>query len=174
MGFGKDGKGQILTEVIADSALTTLAAKDAVAITSPIVLVDDFRILKSEVVAMVNGLTAGQGRGLVLGIASGDFSAAEIEEALEVNGPTNRGQQIENERAMRNVRILGVADPNDPASTQVVFRDINTNAPMMISKHRWTYSNPSGWDWFVYNLGGSLTTGATVQLIAKHFGVWLT
>ncbi len=39
---------------------------------------------------------------------------------------------------------------------------------------RWTFANPDGWQYWVYNpTPGPITTGAEVTLIAKIFGVWV-
>ncbi len=38
---------------------------------------------------------------------------------------------------------------------------------------RWTFSRTKSWNFFVYNLGAAITTGATVIIKAKSFGVWV-
>ncbi len=172
MGFGKDHTGTIIREVVQDEGVGALASKDAVKITGPI-LQEDFRLLKSEFTAIMNGLTAGEGAGLIIGIANGELSAAEIEEALEVGGPLDLNDRVGSERAMRNVKVLGATQvPAGVANTELQF--VNEHGgPIIVSKHRWTYSNPEGWSWWIYNQGGSLTTGATLQLLCTHYGVWV-
>jgi len=173
MGFGKDNKGAIIRETIQDEALAGLSAHDAVKFAGP-VITEDFRLLKTEVVAMVNALTQGQGEGMIFGIANGELTAAEIEEAIEANGPLDRNDRQGQERSERNVKILGVSRL-DGTSTQTEKQFENVDGGLiMVSKHRWTYSNPEGWAWFIYNPGGTLTTGSTLQLSATHYGVWVT
>ncbi len=172
MGFGKDGKGQIIREFITDGALGALAAKDVVAFQGP-AIAEDFRILKSEVYAIVNALTTNEANGLLFGIANGELSAAEIEECIEAQGPLNANDRVATERAMRNVKILGMGHAEPEAGTEVTFENEH-GGPLLLNKHRWTYHNPQGWDWFIYNIGGSLTTGGLLQLVASHYGLWIT
>ncbi len=174
MGFGKDGKGAIIRELITNGALGSVTAKSVVAFAGP-VLQEDFRILKSEVVALVQGFTTTEGEGLLLGIANGELSAAEIEESIEAAGPLDRNDRVQDERAMRNVKIFGtLRKAGVDGETHGQFENDN-GGYLMTMKHRWTYSNPEGWDWFIYNLSnGTITTGATLQLVATHYGVWVT
>ncbi len=172
MGFGKDHRGAILRERIVSGALGALAAQDAVSFAG-LVLEEDFRILKSEIYVNVSTLTAGEGKGLIFGIANGALSAAEIEEAIESGGPLDRNDRVREERSMRNVKALGAMDKAENAATRSWFTN-EAGGLLLLSKHRWTYSNPEGWDWWVYNLGGSMTTGALLQLYAVHYGVWVT
>ncbi len=173
MGFGKQGTGQIIREKVSNAALGALAGEDVVKVASDITLAEDFRILKSEITAMVIGLTAGEGDGLVFGMANGELTAAEVEESLEADGPLNRNDAVATARALRKVKTLGfsVAAPN--ANTVMLIQNEN-GGRLITSKDRWTYSDPEGWDYWVYNLGSTLTTGATMQLLATHYGVWVT
>ncbi len=171
MGFGKDSKGAIIRERVVDGALGALAAQDAVSFAGP-VITEDFRILKSEVYALVNALTTNEGHGLLFGIANGELSAAEVEEAIEASGPLDRNDRVPTERAERNVKVLGFIDNAELAATTRQFKNPE-GGNHLVSKHRWTYNNPEGWDWWIYNLGGSLTTGSTLQLYATHFGIWV-
>ncbi len=173
MGFGKDGKGAIIREILSGGALGALASKDAVKFTTPTVLQEDFRILKCEIQAVLSGLTAGEGTGLIFGMSNGELTAAEIEECIEVAGPQDRNDRVAVEQAERNVHTLGVFQPNDPAETEAVLRGDN-NSPLIVSKFRWTYSDPEGWGYWIYNLATGLTTGATLELKNTIYGVWVT
>ncbi len=172
MGFGKDGKGAMLRERVVDGALGALGSSAAV-LFGGLALTEDFRLLKSEVVALVNNLTTTQGEGLIFGICNGELSATEVDECIEAAGPLDRNDRVSSERAMRNVKILGVLKKNAGADGEGFFED-EGGTRILRSKHRWTYSNPEGWDWFIINIGGSLTTGATLQIQATHYGVWVT
>lgn len=167
MGFGKNSTGAILRskETV---ALVTLAADTAIKLTSNISIAEDFRMLRAEVWAHVDGLTAGEGDGLTIGIANGDLSVTEIAEALLVDGPVNRNDRVKQERAERFVKVFGSL--ND---LQHLFRGEN-GGHMLIVKPRWTFANPEGWDLFIFNNGLALTTGATVRLIATYYGLWLS
>ncbi len=172
-GFGKDGKGMIIREKISNAALGALAGEDLIKVASDITLGEDFRILKSEIIALVLGLTAGEGDGLVLGFGNGELTDAEMEECIEADGPTDRNDRLLTERAMRNVKLIAISKADGVDNTKVAFENEN-GGRIITMKHRWTYSNPEGWDYCVYNLGSTLTTGATVQLLATHYGVWVT
>ncbi len=172
MGFGKDHRGVILRNTIAQ-ALGTLAQNIAVSAGS-IGINEDFRLLKTLAVAGLTGLTAGQGNTLMLGIANGELSIAEISECLAANGPTGPSDRNRIERAERQVHIVGVLERNDPADTVGSFRDVNSGAPMITDKFPWTYTDQDSWQWFVFNPSAAgVTTGASLHLVATHYGVWV-
>ncbi len=170
MGFGKDGKGVIIREDDVES-LGALAQFSVVKMDG-ITLREDFRMLKSEIFAHVDVLTAGEGQGLLLGIANDDLSAAEIAACIVTDGPTDNSDRIKVETANRNVKLLSSAILQDVAGTSRHFFGEN-GSPMITSKHRWTYSNPEGWAFFIFNDGLTLTTGSAVRLVATHFGMWV-
>ncbi len=171
MGFGKDGKGVIITEQ-RSQAISTLAAQTALLIGTKLAMEEDFRILKSHVHCNLEGLDAGEGFRLLLGLADGNLNVAQIAEAIIANGPLNPNETPERERAMRPVFIIGASENNGLADG--VFRDIVSGAPMCIQKNRWTFQDGDSWNWFIYNQSASaMTTGATALLVAKNFGVWV-
>lgn len=173
MGFGKDNKGAIVYES-RGQALAALGANAAILIGTKLATTDDFRMLKAEVVASISGLTAGEGEGLAFGLADGDLSVTEVEEALDLNGPLARDDIVITEQAQRPVFLLGSYNPSSSGSTAGEFADKMSGAPFIIGKPRWTFhNNGKGWNWFVYNTGQALTTGSTVKIHAKNFGVWL-
>ncbi len=136
-------------------------------------LVEDFRMMKAEIHAHIAGLTAGEGDGLLLGIANNELSVAEIKECLEANGPLNTNDRALQEFAGRAVRIIGAA-AGGQADTHVQF--VNTQGgPLLVHKWPWTFANPEGWCWFVYNhTGSALTTGAVAALLDTIYGMWVT
>ncbi len=177
MGFGKDGKGAILRE---DTTITlaALAADDVVLGSSSLSLDGDFRILKSEIIANIRGLTGGEGAALILYMANGDLNAASIEATIEQNGPQARNDRDRQEIAERWVRRIGIT--GEQSSTVVstrLFRNEH-NGGLLELKPRWTFvrrrtAADGGWSWAIYNNGVTLTTGATVHLLATHYGVWV-
>ncbi len=174
MGFGKDGKGVMIIEN-PTVALGALAAGTAILLTGGVTIQEDFRILRSDIMALIAGLTAGEGIGLLFGIANGELSATEIAQALLVEGPVDRNDAVSNERAGRNVKVLSALDLyGNPSATAGLLRGEN-GGPIIQSKHRWTYSDPEGWNFFVFNASaGTLTTGSVCDVNVKHFGVWVT
>ncbi len=172
MGFGKDGKGVIINEKHSLS-LGTLASGAALKATS-LVMVEDFRMLKSELWAIVEGLTAGEGKGLVIGLANAALTDAEIAACLTADGPLNKNDTPVANIVERFAKLLGgVADTTEIAATSLTFVDGVNGGPMIVTKPRWSFSAPESWAYFVYNRGASaLTTGSAVQLQARSFGVW--
>lgn len=171
MGFGKNDTGVIIRDNSA-IALSTLGGETAIVITTDITWGEDFRLLKSEFMAIVEGLTSAEGRGLVIGIADGELTAIEIAECLQADGPGDRNDNEANERATRPVWLIGALD----ISGQTIGRFRGSMGSFLMEwKKRWTFSNPEGLEFFVYNQSGTaLTTGATVRVDATHYGVWLT
>ncbi len=171
MGFGKDGQGQILYDSYAEG-LGAIPTKDAIIFTNDYdgVLVEDFRIIKVDYWLSIGQSTptvTSEGP-VLIGIASGDLSAAKIEEALEAV-PLNRNSTAL-ELSMRPVWPLEVFQLTDldlgVQSDQTRKGSINL---------RWTFENPSGWTWFAYNFGGgAITTGLNAAMFAKIFGMWVS
>lgn len=157
-------------------ALAALAAKDAVGDNSNVALDMDFRILKSEITAVVTGLTNSEGEGLILYMTEGDLSTTEAEANIEQNGPIRLGSQVEEEIASRWVRRVGIV--HDGIGTERVFRN-KYGGGLLEATPRWTFrrartANLGGWNWVIYNDGDILTTGGVVNLLATHYGVWVT
>ncbi len=171
MGFGKNNTGAIIRskETI---ALGTLAADTAIKFGSGVTISEDFRMLKSEVSAFVEGLSAGEAAGLMFGIANGELTVAEIAECLLADGPADRNDRVKQERAERYVKIFGQILPA-AGDIQDVFHG-EGNSPVMEVKPRWTFSNPEGWDFFIFNAGTLLTTGATAKALITTYGLWLS
>ncbi len=164
MGFGKDGKGVIIKENNG-IALGTLAQQTAILLPA-IAVTEDFRMLKAEIHAMLNAATTGEASLLVMGLADAELSLAEVEEAFELNGPLDRNDNVNRERAERPVWILGGLGDFGETDIRAFYE----------WKKRWTFSSPEGWNLFVYNQSSSasLTTGSTIRVLATYYGVWVT
>ncbi len=173
MGFGKDGKGVILRES-RSQALATLANNTALLIGTKLAIVEDFRIIKSEILADVDGMTSGE-QPLLFGIANGNLSVTEIAEALQVDGPLGPSEAIENERVMRAVWIIGTTGGESAADLDITWKSKSGGDTHVLTlPTAWTFTDADGWNFFVFNDSGAiLTTGATLKVRAKHFGVWV-
>lgn len=166
MGFGKDGKGVIIHEDVT-IALLTLAG-GAVLSAGNVALQDDFRIIKSEYFARLDGFTVAEGP-LLLVLADAELQDIEIAQACLAQ-PSDRNDNVENERSHRPVFNCGYFSGN--AATGQVGQSDGRLAEKTI---RWTFSDTEGWEWAILNLGsGALSTGAVVAVYAKHYGVWVT
>ncbi len=172
MGFGKDGKGVIITET-RTNALGTLGGSTGIFVGTKLATLERFRMLKSEVSLTVTDVTGDEANGLSLYLVDGDLSLAEAEAAIENNGPLGPNDTVSADVAMRPVfRVEGQVDMAgaDPIATGAV----NTGLLQGKINPRWTFARTKSWNWMVYNKGSGLTTGSTAVIHAKDFGVWVT
>ncbi len=146
-------------------ALGALAKNAVVVITTPPIMVQGGFVTKTNVMTHLSALTAGEGVGLILGLADSQLSGTEIEECLEAGGPTFQGQEPQDPRAQRKVRIVGHIGPEGELvpTTTVVSRAYPEFPSMMAFTE-----DSTGVRWFVYNLGATLTTGALLDLLYSH------
>ncbi len=170
MGFGKDGKGVIIRES-RSQALATLGNNVAILIGTNLATLERYRMLKAEVYASVTTLTTTEGTGLLIGLADGDFTLAEIEAAIENSGPVGPNDDVEEHISDRPVWFMGAVDRE--TGVTALFEN-ETGGHMLVIKPRWTFARTKSWNFFVYNMGPQLTTGASVNLRVKSFGVWVT
>jgi len=171
MGFGKDGKGVIVRQSVSQ-ALGTLGANTALIIGTNIATLERFRMLKTEIYAGITSLTSGEGGSLLFGIVDGDLTLSEIEEAIELTGgPVGPNDPVNEAIAMRFMKWLGASDHE--IATEGLFHN-DEGGQLLAETIRWTFARTKSWNFFVYNLGAALTTGASVVVRAKSFGVWVT
>ncbi len=174
MGFGKDGKGVIIVEQ-RSQVVGTLNGNASLIIGVNLATVERFRMLKNELRAVFVSSTAGDMVGMGIGIADGDLTTAQIEEAIETNGPLGPNDIVNAEEAMRPVWMLGTFDGrSDVAVAEKVMLDDLTGGAVMTKSVRWTFAAVKSWNYFLYNGGTAPTTGASILIRAKSFGVWVT
>lgn len=172
MGFGKDGKGQILYDLV-EIDIGGLAADDLASTgsTTGTNLLEDFRILKTEYFITTVFADSVDGP-IVVGMAAGGLSAPEVEECIE-STPTDLSDVLESEQVMR---------PVWPLETFVITSYSGTNELTTVGKTiakdsftpKWTFTNPSGWSWWAYNnSNAALAATGRVYIFAKHYGVWV-
>ncbi len=101
MGFGKDGKGQIIRENVTIS-LGTLAANTAIKASAQVAIQEDFRLIKTKASVNYFSPDLDVDNAIVVGIADNELSAAEISEALTAS-PTDHNDNVPQERSMRPV-----------------------------------------------------------------------
>ncbi len=172
MGFGKDGRGIIISET-RSQVLGTLGGSIGLFIGTKLVTLERFRILKCEIALTVTDVTGSEGNGLGLYLVDGDLTLPQAEESIETLGPLGPNDSVEAAKAMRPVfRVDEVIrmDGGDPIAGGAV----NTGSFLGVLNPRWTFSKTKSWNWMVYNRGSGLTTGATAIVHSKNFGVWVT
>ncbi len=137
--------------------LGTLAADDVISESFPTVLTEKSFFLSYELVCSMRGGTPTEGP-VHIGIAHSDYSAAEIEEAIEAAGAWDEGDLVAREQSRRMVRLLGVFPMEDQDEV------LNDGKPFR-GKLRWPIEAGKTIAMFGYNRSGAiLTDGATLQL----------
>ncbi len=170
IGFGKDGKG-IITRQSLTVSLGTLAQSTGIIVGTKPAIEVGYRMLKSEVICTISGVTAGELNGLALYLVDGDYSLAEFEASMESNGPLGPNDSVNLELAMRFMKHMGAVVHSD-VSTELIMVN-STGGPLLESNPRWTFQRIKSWNWIAYNHGFAPTTGATLFVKAKNFGVWV-
>ncbi len=170
-GFGKDGKGVVIEYVISQ-ALGTLGPLTGIVVGTKPAITTPFRVIKAEVVATVIGLTAGEGVGLVLYMGDGQYSLAEFEEGIEGAIPLSPNDSTEAEQALRWSKRFGATQHEEGQNAELMVVGPK-GGPVMEETIRWTFDEATSFDWLCYNMGAVLTTGATIQVACKLFGVWV-
>ena len=124
-------------------------------------------MISTQLAATVTVLTAGDGP-FLFGIANKSLSLAEIEEYLELDGPVEPSEVPSAERATRGklLRVLGLIAPTGDGTVAHLFIDNRS-----LSGLRWNEES-AGWNYFVYNRGQQLTTGAILRIWASLFVRW--
>ncbi len=164
MGFGKDGKGIIIHQ---RAVITHGTPGNGTFVKgSALPIEEDFRIIKVEFSFFTTGVTAGEGP-LLIALAADNLSIAQIAENL-LSGPNNRNDYEALEEVSRPVWVFGTVLPQ----TASLIPDSGLWGEKTI---RWTFSNPEGWVWGLFNdSGAALTTGGLTIVRSKIFGVWVS
>jgi len=136
--------------------LSTLASFDLLSGTLLSVSDNEYRLASVNATWAINGLTVTEGP-ILVGIAHGDYTDAEIEEAIEASASILKADKIAAEQANRLVRIVGVLG-------------LTGNAEIgdgMVIKTKLNWAIPEGvvLKFFAYNQNASpLSTGAVVNV----------
>ncbi len=105
---------------------------------------------------------------------AGDFTLAELEEFLELDGPLTPNDKIGMERASRGrfIRSLGTLDPTPgSAKSSIALENVSCKGLKFSEAGE---AGQGGWDWWVYNISDTtpMTTGAEVVFQARNFVEW--
>ncbi len=177
MGFGKDGKGIMIRDTDrAGSALSTLAAGVAIKLTTSALgaITEDFRLIKlTDMWFSVTNFTAGQGP-VIIGLADGELTVAEIAACLDVNGPVDRNDRAAHEASERPVWPLVAFMGDGIYGSEGGGVTLAGGASPHEKVIRWTFSNPEGADLFAFNMGSAALSAGTIRYHFRAFGVWVT
>ncbi len=164
---GRNRRNFVAIPVERDLTLSTLA-DDAGIVLSLLGgnFTEDFYWISSDLSWSSKGATAGEGP-IVVGLAHGDYTAAEIVENLDVAflGP---GTKIEQERARRLVRRVGeIANANSIFHIAPEGGLIRTKSKFMVQ------SGKAANMWVVNKSGAQLTTGQSIHVVGTIYGRWV-
>jgi len=116
---------------------------------------NEYRLVSVKLNWNLETLTAGDGP-ILVGLAHGDYTAAEIEACIEASGSINKADKVAEEVANRLVRIVGVLHAPDSS--------LNDGRPMK-TKLNWAIPEGVALDFWAYNENTSaLNTGASVNV----------
>ncbi len=142
--------------------LSTLGSDTTVVQTIVGTAVSSYRCTSVKNTWNLVGLTAGEGP-ITVGIAHSDYTVTEIKECLEASGSIDPGDKIQQERANRLVRIVGVLDE--------VQSSLNEGKPLS-TKLNWFIAVGDSINMWATNEGvAALTTGAQVK---ANGNAWVT
>lgn len=162
-GKGKSMKGYVKGNLDEGLVLSTLGAQTLVSIVFDEVMREKGRISSIDTTWGLSDWTAGADDGpIVVGVAHGDYTDAEIEEVIENTGSWDIGDKIAQEVGKRLVRIVGAFG----SDTAGVFKQIVLNDGKKIkTKLNWQVATGNTLKVFAYNSGTSaLADGAIVRL----------
>ncbi len=150
-------------------AVTALATTDVVVGDLLAAADAKYRILSVEFTAAWTEIKASIDGALLFGVAHGDYTATEIEEALEATLSISQGNMIAREQANRLVRILGIiqGDVITPEADSVfndgrsIKKRLNWEIPIGIATEMWVM-NSSG---TVYTTGSVLILQGTANVV---------
>ncbi len=134
---------------------------------------EDMFIYSTDLSVYVNGLTAGQGDPMTVGIAHGDYSTVEVGEATDVEllGPAGKIQQEQADRLVRKITTLR----SDGVGVNTEMKGLNRDGgPIIRTKWRFVVENgkvPA--IWLKNRSGAAFTTGATLRWDGYIYGRWL-
>ncbi len=151
--------------VTASHALGALASNDLSLTAFPTALDQEAWAISMDVVTNLHGLTAGEGP-VVVGVAHGDYSAAEIEEWFEAGGSWAKADQVTGEQARRKCRVIGTfAQFNQPGTDAT----LNNGNPKRV-KLGFMIEDGQTLSLWVYNeSSATLTTGAIAEIKGKIY-----
>ncbi len=158
-------KGKIEDEL----DILTLASKDLISALMTNTMDEAGTISSVEMVWSLSDFTAAAGDGpVVVGVAHGDYTNAEMEEAIEAAaGSWGRSDQVAREQADRKVRTVGVFQ-----EIGGTIDYLNDGLPIK-TKLNWYLSTGQTLAIWAYNQGtGALTTGSTLNVLG-HANIFI-
>ncbi len=153
--------------IAASVVVGALAASDVVVGAISGTLSEKLRIVSTELTYNLSDLGAEIDDGQEFGLSHSDYTAPEVEEALEATASMDQGDKISSERANRLVRTIGFMTGSGPADTG---RSHNDGKPVK-TRLNWALTTGDTLNAWIRNGSDSVyTSGATLDLIGH---VWV-
>ncbi len=148
---------------VTTEGLGTLATLTGILDASP-VMTRGGKILSMRGVIEAHSITPGDGP-FMIGIADKGISLAQLEAFIENAGPVTPDETAKAEIQSRGQRIrtLGVLQPQGDGSVASLHLDNVSMKGMKFSEEQ------AGWNYWLYNLGQAMTTGASWQNAIQAF-----
>ncbi len=137
-----------------ETTLSTLASKIVLVTTLTGNADGAYRVMSVDGSWAWVAATAGEGP-LTVGYAHSDYSITEIKEALEAGASISVGDKVNQEKANRLVRKVGVIN--------ALLGELNDGAPIK-TRLNWLIPIGKSVNMFCYNEGGNLTTGSSLHM----------
>ncbi len=149
-------------------AIGALATKDVIsgnASASPTI---GLRIMSVNATYTISNIGASDDDSFEFGWAHSDYSAAEIEEALEASATMDAGDRVAQEQANRLVRLIGTVS-GALAGAAGGGANFNDGKPVK-TKLNWLLTPGDTMDLWVRNGSGTIyTTGASLQVVGDFW-----
>ncbi len=161
----KRGAGFVAVPVTAELGLSTLG--DNTVLTQSILgaLGEEMFFISADLTWTLAEATAGEGP-IKVGVAHGDLTAAEINEALDAS-PLDRDDIIANERRRRPVRTVGMFRSTTATEVLNDGRKIRTTIKMKVGiGHDLNF-------WARNQSGATLTAGTQIQVDGVLYARWI-
>ncbi len=172
----KSRKNRGFVAIPVQGSLPLLTLADQAVLTADLfsaALTEDLFVISSEITSQIRGVTAGEGDPSTLVLAHGDYTDAQIAEALTVKllGP---GNKIEQERSRRLVRKLGVFQGSN-VNVETELKMIGKGgAPNPKTNVKFVIESAKTMKIGIQNRsGGAFTTGAILEFDGMIYGRWL-
>ncbi len=169
----RGGKGFVAIPIDGTLNLLTLAGATTILVDAfPAALEEDFYAISMDLNAQIINLTAGEGDPMTCGLAHGDYTAAQVEENLELTflGP---GSKLEQERSRRLVRKAGIFLSEVVNHTTMRLFG-KTGSGQVRTKLKFVIQNGKNLSIWVHNKSGSaLTTGSSLRFQGTVYGRWI-
>jgi len=135
-----------------------LASKTVEAVAAFVASDSEYLLMNFELTWSWDSFTANDGP-LTVGVADGDYSDSEIEQAIEAVNGIVLGDRIAQEQANRLVRVIGTVSELRPT--------LNEGMPVK-TKLNWKIPIGSQPKVFVYNQSGTILTTGSAMLAIGH------